>query len=859
MTPVAMARFTRGLRAATVASLVVTTLLIAPASGQASPTAPVPQDASAPPAASATLSTGERVELLPNGASSPSFRVTPATPGGQVGGYTFGTAGGTLRVQPSGRGGPVRSTDLALGRATEAPKAAADPKAAVPKAAVPKAAAASARVTLTVPALPGAEQKVVMVWNRTGWIYHPTDSAPYTRVATADLPPGDYFSVALISSWQQPGHLLVTTFTVAAAPLKVTFPSGVVETGITVDDATARRSATAMWISLPNGDLAGYAGGDDGGKLYVTPFSVPGATLRLREILVKAGHQASSPYRYDLFQEFPNTAAAKPLITVPTATLARTITSFRAQGLSVSGSLTTTPQIQDSGGAALSTPISLPSTITEYVTPGRPFSRSVSVGSWEYVFALKPRTLQVGANPAETVGAGPVHPNVSGAALTTRDYDLFDFREYPTFGDAAGNTGVDRRAVMSARLTSGGRTLWSVTGGSPSVPMTVAVVKAPATYEFEQTVDRRVPWSRLATKVQSRWVFVSGRAGRQSKVPLLDIGLSSTGLDAWNAAGSAPVTVTASATRRDNAGTVTLTGLSYSTDDGATWTALPLTGSGSSASGSVPVPTSAAFVSLRVTAADGDGGSLDRAIIRAFGGPASQGDESAGATTVGTVTVNGGEPVVFGTPDTYAGTGTIAATFTVTDPAGVNGAVVTAYHGTYARRDATIAGETACGRINANGVATCTTTLLLDTRFGPERNVLAGPWKVHVIGRSADGTGFADVQAAGAFSLLRQTKLTVDATPEPVTTGSTVTVTGTLTQSNWESRAFAGWSGQAVQLQFRRTGATTYTVVKTIESGARGALKTTVKATVDGAYRYVFAGSAQFAAGASSADAIDVR
>jgi hypothetical protein len=438
---------------------------------------------------------------------------------------------------------------------------------------------------------------------------------------------------------------------------------------------------------------------------------------------------------------------------------------------------------------------------------------------------------------------------------SVRHNNTIELYEYPAFSDAAGNTGADRRATMSARFSSGGETLASVANGSPFTPMSVDVDQLPATYEFEQTVNRRVPWSRLGSTVQSVWAFRSARTSWYRDLPLVDISFTTTGLDNWNAAGAAPVTITASASTRGIPGAVTtLTRLEYSTDDGASWTELPLSGSGGSTAGPVTVPAPAAFVALRATAL----GSLERTVIRAFGGPAQTGDESAGATRISKVMVNGGKPFVFSTPNTYYGNGEIPVTFTVTDPAGVASADIAAYHGAYARRDAMFTTPADCRPADA-GVSSCTATVYLDTMVGPGRNVLAGPWKVNVVASSADGTGFADAHAAGSFSMLRQTRLTVNATPEPVKKGKKLTITGQLTQSNWETLTFSTWSGQPVQLQFCKAGTTAYRVVKTVRSGTRGALKTTVTATVDGAYRYAFPGSSAFAAGTSSGDAIDVR
>jgi hypothetical protein len=62
-----------------------------------------------------------------------------------------------------------------------------------------------------------------------------------------------------------------------------------------------------------------------------------------------------------------------------------------------------------------------------------------------------------------------------------------------------------------------------------------------------------------------------------------------------------------------------------------------------------------------------------------------------------------------------------------------------------------------------------------------------------------------------------------------------------------------------VQLQFRKNGTSAYTVVKTIKTAANGDLKTTVKANVDGYFRYVFAGTATTGALGAAPDFVDVK
>ncbi|MEV6017673.1 MULTISPECIES: hypothetical protein [unclassified Streptomyces] len=108
-------------------------------------------------------------------------------------------------------------------------------------------------------------------------------------------------------------------------------------------------------------------------------------------------------------------------------------------------------------------------------------------------------------------------------------------------------------------------------------------------------------------------------------------------------------------------------------------------------------------------------------------------------------------------------------------------------------------------------------------------------------------------------SVQRYSKLTVDASPEPVKKGKTITVTGALTRANWEDNAYHGYTVQPVKLQFRKAGSTTYTTLKTVTSSSTGSLKTTVTATADGYFRYSFAGTSTTPAVSAAGDYVDVQ
>jgi hypothetical protein len=62
-----------------------------------------------------------------------------------------------------------------------------------------------------------------------------------------------------------------------------------------------------------------------------------------------------------------------------------------------------------------------------------------------------------------------------------------------------------------------------------------------------------------------------------------------------------------------------------------------------------------------------------------------------------------------------------------------------------------------------------------------------------------------------------------------------------------------------VKLQFRKKSSSTYTTLKTIKSSTTGALKTTTTASVDGYYRFVFAGTGTTGAVSAAGDLVDVQ
>ncbi|MFH8474662.1 hypothetical protein [Streptomyces sp. NPDC018000] len=235
-------------------------------------------------------------------------------------------------------------------------------------------------------------------------------------------------------------------------------------------------------------------------------------------------------------------------------------------------------------------------------------------------------------------------------------------------------------------------------------------------------------------------------------------------------------------------------------------------------------------------------------------------------------TVNGGKPIVVGT----SATKTVPTTFTVTHAADVNIFAsdfkldVNLYRGSFDAPTNELYGDVdpTCKAVSST-VATCKGQIAVWPQYDLMSNADATTWKAMGFAVDYNGEdpmnpdvskiGFALQDGLGTARVQRLSKLTVNAAPEPVKKGGTITVTGKLSRANWETFKYQGYTGQSVKLQFRKKGSSTYTTVKTIKSSSTGDLKTTVKASVDGYWRYSFAGTSTTPAVSATGDFVDVR
>jgi hypothetical protein len=237
----------------------------------------------------------------------------------------------------------------------------------------------------------------------------------------------------------------------------------------------------------------------------------------------------------------------------------------------------------------------------------------------------------------------------------------------------------------------------------------------------------------------------------------------------------------------------------------------------------------------------GIGASADAASDTALSGP-----------TVSGATVNSGHDVIVGITRNVV----FPVTVTGSDDAGLLSADVDLKgpHGGFYTTDAPCESETSC-----------TTLFTVNAHPAPGSddpvdlaNANAGTWSVDALVDANDGDSVY-APGAGSFGLKRAARLTVNAAPEPVAKGAWITVTGKLVRANWDTYRYVGYTGQAVKLQFRPKGSSTYTTVATVNTDNTGTLRTKVKAARDGYWRWNFTGTTTTGPAKATGDYVDVR
>lgn len=277
----------------------------------------------------------------------------------------------------------------------------------------------------------------------------------------------------------------------------------------------------------------------------------------------------------------------------------------------------------------------------------------------------------------------------------------------------------------------------------------------------------------------------------------------------------------------------------------------------------VAVATGALALSALAVPASQAAPADDRPGVPAYGSATHQGSTAAPkgkaraaveAPVISKAVVNGGKPIVVGAKAVKK----VAVSITASHPSGIVDADAIIWTGT-SLDDPDSFGFGSPDPFTCKAASATTSTCTQNIEIDPDwlRNSDTKTWNVGVWVTSND-TYSAQSDKFGKTKLQRLSKLDVNAAPEPVRPGGTITITGKLSRANWETGTYKGYSTQPVQLQFRKKTSDTYTTVKTVKTSTTGTLKTTAKATVDGYWRWNFAGTSTTPAIIPAGDFVDV-
>ncbi len=270
----------------------------------------------------------------------------------------------------------------------------------------------------------------------------------------------------------------------------------------------------------------------------------------------------------------------------------------------------------------------LPSTLTEFYTPGTPWSSmfyetadpEAAPVSMSYI--VEQRTFRPGRTVQErwNVGVyGPAFPNnpYDPAYYAGRLGDEVAF-DLPLVTDQdPGREGWPTSAGTTTLLRDGeviGENPWPGSGS-------FAVAPESARYTLRSSVDRSAT-ARLSTQVSAEWTFTSAHTEGPEVTPLSLLAVRfAPKLDDHNAAPagrkfSFPVYVQRNGSA--SPGRVETPRVEVSYDDGTTWTAARVERDHDRWTASVEHPRGAEFVSLRASVGDGDGNAVTQTIMRAY-------------------------------------------------------------------------------------------------------------------------------------------------------------------------------------------------------------------------------------------------
>ncbi|MFE9258365.1 hypothetical protein [Streptomyces sp. NPDC006879] len=246
--------------------------------------------------------------------------------------------------------------------------------------------------------------------------------------------------------------------------------------------------------------------------------------------------------------------------------------------------------------------------------------------------------------------------------------------------------------------------------------------------------------------------------------------------------------------------------------------------------------------------------------LTALSAPIARADLSRPAAITGGSIVSGGD-LVLG-PDSRT---TFMVSFTATDDSGIsaysaeanllgpNGRVLSPDPGTGPRCKATSATTSICRFF-----------FTVDTGSAQIGNAHAGLYRLWGLAVPNDwdpatGEGLVSRANLATVRIQRRSHLTVDALPEPVLAGRSISVFGRLTFADWDEGGYSGEPGHPVRLVFRTPSSPTYQYVQSLNTLVSGLVATTTVAVEDGWWWLTYPGTEATSWTSSAEDYVDVR
>ena len=353
------------------------------------------------------------------------------------------------------------------------------------------------------------------------------------------------------------------------------------------------------------------------------------------KVIVQVDAVAVSPYLYDLVFPEPNRIPGTLHYVVDDSTSATEIDTYRAHVRDQpEGELRHKWRPWEISSFGTLRQMTAPLTRTEYISAGDGtqwqhhfYGYSTVESPFNLLMVAPIRTYDAGQHLTDAWMTQVIAPAAAPAAEAVTDSAAYRTGDnvvlnIPEWVDREGHWGFADpvRDTTAFRLYQDGEQVGSALEAHGSFP----VAGGPSTLRLELDADRDAPGWLYSTSTSTTWTVKSDTTEQAERLPLLNVTFDANVTMLNKLAGgkkgrALAWTVDHQAGSDDSAVTGSKLWISY--DDGNTWKKVKVTsgGAGKFSTKLPKAPESATTISLKVSASDADGGSIDQDIVRAFG------------------------------------------------------------------------------------------------------------------------------------------------------------------------------------------------------------------------------------------------